>query len=765
MADDKRQIISFGDLSKFNPDKDSIVLINGTHKFAWKAKQQRPQQISQTENDTEVVDSGHQENLSSETAETQDALVDEDAVEDFDGTDFVNQSDEPEPKQYDKHSVLDADYDKIGTEPYDSEFKEASRSYQNASGYSDNAPPPRPPKSNLPLGITDLTSDQIFEGIGITKEELDKLIEFRANQEVRNNFKLFMLGVLFSPITMAGALVGYVRGFNRFFRAKNVEPNLYPLYPIVRVSIAIGIVLAWVAVAAAVVMISLAGPLWYYKYRQLLYIVYFNAAVSAIVFSLFKLWQRGRRKAALEAGKFGSARFALKDELFTLKNKTGFYIGNGHLFNDRGHILTVAGTRGGKGTNLIIPNLLDAGNVETSWVVIDPKGENAAVTAAYQREKGQNVVVLNPWGLLAENVGEAQSFNPLDMLPAIDDPNLVDDVQMIAEMIVPFSQDSSNKFFTDSARIIITGLLMHLVTTQTGDKRTLKTLWEWIRLGTESIGEGYEVLYSIEVFDHELSPWDNLLIGMGMNETPLNGEIIQNARHEINRMASTPETFGSIMSDVLLNTDFLKSPSLQQSLQSGFDPKVLTDGKTTVYVIIPADKLRTHSRWLRLVTTSLMRSVIRAPNNRVTFLLDEFAALGYMPEIETALSTYAGYNVTVWPILQTLGQLVHLYKDNWQTFIGNCTIRQYFSVNDNETAEYVSTAIGTTSNVLVSKKWFGVQDAESNQRYLITPDELRRESGKKIFMFIADLPPTYVDKRPYYYVPTLNSRAKINPYI
>jgi type IV secretory pathway TraG/TraD family ATPase VirD4 len=48
-------------------------------------------------------------------------------------------------------------------------------------------------------------------------------------------------------------------------------------------------------------------------------------------------------------------------------------------YNDKKHICLVAGTRGGKGTSVIIPNLCTwLGSV----VVIDPKAENATVTAA-----------------------------------------------------------------------------------------------------------------------------------------------------------------------------------------------------------------------------------------------------------------------------------------------------------------------------------------------------------------------------------------------
>src|SRR5436305_4292498 len=60
------------------------------------------------------------------------------------------------------------------------------------------------------------------------------------------------------------------------------------------------------------------------------------------------------------------------------------------------HLATVGRTRSGKGATVIVPALLEARH---SVVVIDPKGQNAAITAARRRAMGQDVFVLNPFGL------------------------------------------------------------------------------------------------------------------------------------------------------------------------------------------------------------------------------------------------------------------------------------------------------------------------------------------------------------------------------
>ncbi|MRG48290.1 TraM recognition domain-containing protein [Chitinophaga sp. SYP-B3965] len=592
-----------------------------------------------------------------------------------------------------------------------------------------------------------MSTQKTKDWFDISQQDIAKLFRTETEDEPINKIALYVIGIFFTPITLIGALIGYVRGYKKFMDPIDMPPKLGPLLPIVRVAMIIGAALIWVALFALYlilpwVWVDVLGM----NNKTLIYFLFGNFIFSVVAFIFFKKWQIGAASVALEKDKFGSARFARPDELAEFQKQNGLYIGGANTFSGMGHLLTVAGTRGGKGRGLIIPNLLGMGNYSGSWVVIDPKAENAAITARYQRERGQNVVVLNPWGLLQENIGDAQNYNPLDILSDRTSIHLIDDVAVIAEMIVP-AESGGNNFFSDNARSIVTGLLLHLVTSIEDTKeRTLTTLWKWLRYTGDD--------------------WNKLIADMRTNDDEANGLAVRMAGSEIMKLMEAGErTYGSIMAVALQSTSFLNSPALQQSLSHGFDPATLADGTTTVYVVIPADKLQSHSRWLRLVVTSMMRAVIRKPQNRVTFLLDEFAALGYMSEIEIALSTYAGYNVTVWAILQTLTQLANMYAKNWETFIANTAVKQYFSINDNFSANYISAAIGMTSHVIVTKTWFRIVGAQSNSRPLITPDELRRESGTNMFVFINDKPAAIIPKIFYDQVDGLRGRYDGNPYI
>lgn len=464
-----------------------------------------------------------------------------------------------------------------------------------------------------------------------------------------------------------------------------------------------------------------------------------NLIVCGVVFRSFKRWQGTVSNHLSEARRFGSARWATDSDLDDLVKRNGLYIGGGvYGYGKQGHLLTLGGAGGGKGVNLILPNLLGAGGYSGSWFIIDVKGELATVSARYQSDKGKDVLVLDPWGLHTKN---GATYNPLDLvIGQADLDSMIDDISIIAEMIIP-KENQGDQLWNNKARSIIVGLILHLINTAEKAEQTLAKVWEWLRLETE----GLEELFS------DMAISDSAIVRATASEF-------------VSIMHGASKMFQSIMATAQEKTDFLKSPALQKSLaSSNFDVKNITNGKTVLYVIIPADKLDSHYRWLRLVMTTALRSAVRNRDKKITFLLDEFAALGYLPEVKTALSTYAGYNITMWPIVQDLGQLKTLYGDAWETFISNTVVRHFLSVSDMFSLGYLSKLMGTTT--MVSYDPNDAQGkANTTARPLVTPDEIRRASANNIFTLIEQRPVATFPKLPYYDMPELTGKYDDNPY-
>lgn len=572
------------------------------------------------------------------------------------------------------------------------------------------------------------------------KEVLSLFIPLQNKGAAVKQF-LYLVGIFLSPVTLFGALWGYIRAYYRHHYPKGELPRFDKLKPVTRIAMILGGLLIWFLLGfVTFILFIYGGEVLREKYFFLIVFLSSNLVFSIAIFFGFNRWRKKISSDVAEMKRFGNARLADKSDLADYFKSAGVYIGDlFYGYPKQGHYLTVAGTRSGKFVNLIAPNLLGMGGYEGSKVVIDVKGEIAHVTGRFQHESGQTVLILDPWNVIGFSDA---TYNPLDLLiNAQTTEHLSDDASMIAEMIVPKSV-KGDQFFTNRARSMITGLIMHLVTSQPQTHRHLGMLWKWLRLGDED--------------------WINLVADMSVSKNA----IVQAVANEIVSVYNRSEkTFASILSTAQDCTDFLKSPSLQKSLaSSNFDINSLSSGKTTLYVVIPPQYLQSQYQWLRLVVTTAMRAVVRNRKRNVLFVLDEFAALGYLPEIETALSTYAGYNISIWAIIQDLGQLKKHYGDSWETFISNSAVRHFFGVNDKFTAEYLSDMFGETTYITYEDDGSNGSKARGTARKLLTPDEIRRGSENNIFTLIDQKPVAVFQKKPYYDIPFLIVRYDPNPY-
>ena len=122
--------------------------------------------------------------------------------------------------------------------------------------------------------------------------------------------------------------------------------------------------------------------------------------------------------------------------------------------------------------------------------------------------------------------------------------------------------------------------------------------------------------------------------------------------------------------------------------------------KATLYLCLPATRMGTHSRWLRVIINLALIAFER--NKAKTdipalMVLDEFAVLGQMKSVEVAAGLMAGFGLKLWVVLQDLTQLKRLYKDSWETFIGNAGVVTFWSNSDKFTLDYISDKMGQTS--------------------------------------------------------------------
>ena len=373
------------------------------------------------------------------------------------------------------------------------------------------------------------------------------------------------------------------------------------------------------------------------------------------------------------------------------------------------HLLTVAPTRAGKGVSLIIPNLLTYTN---SVIVIDPKGENAWLTAAHRQDRlKHNVIVVDPWGEVQRRYGDAAEtevktsrYNPLAFLHP-GDPNYADDLGYIADALI--IDQGKDPHWPDSARELVAGLIAFVV-----EKPELRPL--------ASLGLVRQLLCGTSAEIQTMAE-DAKTLGEDSVAARKLGRFAGDGGRETDSILSTART----------QTAFLDSVTLQKSMEaSDFEFENLLAVKTTIYLVLPVDKLQTYGRWLRLLISIAIRAVVRDLDKdyaAVLFILDEFGTIGRLNAVSQAYGLMAGMGMKLWAFVQDLHQLKRDYPDEWETFIANSSEVIVFGAMDQFTCEYFSKMAGDKEVKRAS--------GETVFQPLVRPDEFRRMASHQCAIF------------------------------
>ncbi|WP_284948342.1 type IV secretory system conjugative DNA transfer family protein [Acidisoma cladoniae] len=351
-----------------------------------------------------------------------------------------------------------------------------------------------------------------------------------------------------------------------------------------------------------------------------------------------------------------------------------------------GHALSFGMTRCGKGLQII--GALCQYNGST--LTIDPKGENAWITAERRRQLGQRVVILDPFDEVNRRYGSlvgqkeiTTRFNPLSVIDP-KSPDFAEDVMMLAEAVIISS--GNDPHWSESARALVAGLIAAVI--------------ENAPPGQASFRQVRKLLTST---DAELTAAIKILHDRNPNSF---------AGRNLRRFASGTKEVSSIRSTADTQTFPFESLRLLDSMETdsnAFNFSSLATSRVSVFLVLPVDRLATYGRWLRLIITLAIRAITRAripPSPPVLFILDEMGTInpgGGLRMVEQAFGLMAGMGIRIWAFLQDLKQLQHDYPNSWETFIANSELIQLLKVNDNTTSQYFSNLIGQKE--VVTEHW------------------------------------------------------------
>ena len=136
----------------------------------------------------------------------------------------------------------------------------------------------------------------------------------------------------------------------------------------------------------------------------------------------------------------------------------------------------------------------------------------------------------------------------------------------------------------------------------------------------------------------------------------------------------------------------------------------------------------------------------------VHMVLDEFANVALPDNFERVLATMRSRRISVSIIIQNMAQLKALFKDNWESLVGNCDTFLYLGGNEQGTHEYISKMLGKetidthTRGVTKGRNGSSSTNYQNTGRELLTLDEVRLLDNRDALVFIRGERPV-IDKK------------------
>lgn len=361
-----------------------------------------------------------------------------------------------------------------------------------------------------------------------------------------------------------------------------------------------------------------------------------------------------------------------------INQKEGYLLGRiGHRLircKTDTHLVTVAPSGKGKGTSVIIPNLLDH---EGSAFVTDIRGETYKSTAEARRYMGQRVVVIDPFNRVEGDI-DRDTYNPLDLYYLSPDKGeAYSRLERLANSLMfdPKGRSSDSPIWDLSTQQLLKGLLHLCLDYWPPYKRTIEDIYRFLI----SIKRDYDIIISDLEGKIESNPDDLILLGLR--------EIMD----ELNQQGKLAITLNAIR-QAGTNLNWIENPNFREATGSStFSFADMRDKKMTVYLILPGEHIESCATWVRMMlenavfsqeditlTTGIPTANLKQ-EDRVLFLLDEVAQFGELDIVSKGLTKYRGRGINVWLFFQSLGQLIDLYGENTaRTILGQAAAYQIF---------------------------------------------------------------------------------------
>lgn len=396
--------------------------------------------------------------------------------------------------------------------------------------------------------------------------------------------------------------------------------------------------------------------------------------------------------------------------------------------------IIIGGSGAGKTRFYGKPNIMQC---NTSFVTLDPKGEILRDTGYLLEKEGYVIKVMD-----LINMNKSHCYNPFEYIH--DDKDVLKLITNLIRNTTPKGSQTNDPFWEKSETALLEGLCLFLLHEAPKEEQNFTMVMEMIAAADVREDDEYYI-----------SPLDRLFNDL-QREKPNSLAVKQ---YNIYKQAAG-KTAKSILISVGVRLAAFNLESIASITSTDeLELEKVGERKTAIFAVIP-DNDSTFNFLVGMLYTQLFQTLYYQADIvhggelpvPVHFLMDEFANVALPDEFDKLLSTMRSRQIFVSIIIQNLAQIKALYKDAWESIVGNCDELYYLGGNEQSTHKFISEYLGKET---LDTNTYGKSSGKSGSystnyqqvgRELLTADEVRLLDNDYALLFIRGERPIF-DKK------------------
>ena len=377
----------------------------------------------------------------------------------------------------------------------------------------------------------------------------------------------------------------------------------------------------------------------------------------------------------------------------------------------------VGGSGSGKTFFDLLPNIMQA---NASYFVTDPKGQTLPMAGGLPEERGYKVLAFD-----TIDFEKSLHYNPIAYVE--DEADILELVGCLIANTSGGDRHAADPFWENAERLLHVALIGYHVEVD-GAEDTADPLsrtasagsarFRWVKVAEPVAVEDDFCLLHYKMFkDAAGRTAKSILVSCNTRMEPLAipqvRELVSHDEMELDRLgdADSRRAAFAIVSDTSGLYSFLLAVMMWQAVNV-------------------------------LCRRALSRYGGSLPAH-VSFLLDEFANIGRLPDIEKTIAVVRSCNVSVTVYLQSMSQLKSRYKDDAATIVDCCDTTVFLSGKSTDTVREISEAVGKeTVGTLTWNETRGASGSSTRnwntvERDLVQPSEVARPPRDEAVVLIS----------------------------